>query len=123
MIVTNQTEMTRKMVESLAAATAMPNSRVGVDVEHVDVIIIENDVFVERNFTETEQEYCRKAPSPQASFAGRWSAKEAVFKSLGVPSKGAGAPLKEIEITNDANGAPIVNVSTLCTNHIFEFAR
>jgi fatty acid synthase subunit alpha len=107
---TDQTEKTRKMVESLAAATAMPNSRVGVDVEHVDAINIENEVFVERNFTEAEQEYCRKAPSPQASFAGRWSAKEAVFKSLGVPSKGSGAPLKEIEITNDANGAPTVNL-------------
>ncbi|CRG88720.1 fatty acid synthase subunit alpha, fungi type [Talaromyces islandicus] len=109
-IETDQTEKTRKMVESLAAATAMPNSRVGVDVEHVDAINIENEVFVERNFTETEQEYCRKAPSPQASFAGRWSAKEAVFKSLGVQSKGAGAPLKEIEIINDANGAPTVNL-------------
>ncbi|QKX60141.1 uncharacterized protein TRUGW13939_07284 [Talaromyces rugulosus] len=107
---TDQTEKTRKMVESLAAATAMPNSRVGVDVEHVDAINIENEVFVERNFTEAEQEYCHKAPSPQASFAGRWSAKEAVFKSLGVPSKGSGAPLKEIEITNDANGAPTVNL-------------
>lgn len=34
-------------------------------------------------------------------FVGRWSAKEAVFKSLGVPSEGAGAPLKAIEILSD----------------------
>jgi fatty acid synthase subunit alpha len=107
----SETEKTRKLVESLATATAAPNSRVGVDVEHVESINIENDTFVERNFTDREQAYCRKAPSPQASFAGRWSAKEAVFKSLGVPSKGAGAPLNEIEIINDANGAPVVNVS------------
>lgn len=116
---TDQTEKTRKMVETLATATALPNSRVGVDVEHVDAINIENEVFLERNFTATEQEYCRKAPSPQASFAGRWSAKEAVFKSLGVPSKGGGAPLKDIEIINDANGAPTVNVSTLFTDRGF----
>lgn len=106
-----ETERTRQMIESLATATAAPNSRVGVDVEKIEAINIENDVFVERNFTEREQAYCRKAPSPQSSFAGRWSAKEAVFKSLGVASKGAGAPLKEIEIINDANGAPVVHVS------------
>ena len=63
-----------------------------------------------RNFTAKEQAYCKKAPSPQASFAGRWSAKEAVFKSLGVCGKGAGAPLQDIEITNDENGAPVVEL-------------
>jgi fatty acid synthase subunit alpha len=115
-IVDKKTESTRQMVESLAKATATANSKVGVDVESVEAINIENDTFVSRNFTATEQAYCRKAPSPQASFAGRWSAKEAVFKSLGVCSKGAGAPLSDIEITNDANGAPVVTVSLL-THH------
>lgn len=105
------TESTRQMVESLAKAHAAENSKVGVDVENVDAINVTNETFVERNFTAGEQQYCRQAASPQASFAGRWSAKEAVFKSLGVSSKGAGAPLKDIEITNDANGAPVVNVS------------
>ncbi|KAL9023235.1 MAG: hypothetical protein Q9180_008319, partial [Flavoplaca navasiana] len=61
-----------------------------------------------RNFTTKEQAYCRKAADAQASFAGRWSAKEAVFKSLGVESRGAGAALKDIEITNDSKGAPVV---------------
>jgi fatty acid synthase subunit alpha len=107
-----ESESTRKIVETLAAATAGPNSQVGVDVEDVEAINIENDTFIERNFTEREQVYCRKAPNPQASFAGRWSAKEAVFKSLGVQSKGAGAPLKDIEIINDANGVPTVAVSS-----------
>ncbi|EED14198.1 fatty acid synthase alpha subunit FasA [Talaromyces stipitatus ATCC 10500] len=105
-----ESDKTRKIVESLAAATAGPNSQVGVDVEDVEAINIENDTFIERNFTEREQEYCRKAPSPQASFAGKWSAKEAVFKSLGVQSKGAGAPLKDIEIINDTNGVPVVTL-------------
>jgi fatty acid synthase subunit alpha, fungi type len=104
-------ENTRKIVETLAAATAGPNSQVGVDVEDIEAINIENDTFIGRNFTDREQAYCRKAPAPQASFAGKWSAKEAVFKSLGVQSRGAGAPLKEIEIINDANGVPVVNVS------------
>jgi fatty acid synthase subunit alpha len=101
-------ENTRKLVEHLASATAGENSKIGVDVELISSINIDNENFIERNFTPAEQEYCRKAPSPQASFAGRWSAKESVFKALGVSSKGAGAPLKDIEILSDDKGAPIV---------------
>jgi fatty acid synthase subunit alpha len=87
------------------------NKKVGVDVEDIVAINIENDTFVERNFTDKEIAYCRKSPSPQSSFAGRWSAKEAVFKSLGVKSRGAGAPLKDIEILPNKEGAPVVFVS------------
>lgn len=104
-------EGTRQMVESLAKANATDNSRVGVDVESIDALNIENETFIARNFTSVEQQYCRQAPSPQASFAGRWSAKEAVFKALGVSSKGGGAPLKDIEIVNDQNGTPQVKVN------------
>ncbi|KAI9803149.1 MAG: 3-oxoacyl-[acyl-carrier-protein] synthase [Piccolia ochrophora] len=105
-----KTEGTRQMVEQLAKATAGSNAKIGVDVESVEAFNIENETFVERNFTQKEQDYCRKAPSAQASFAGRWSAKEAVFKALGVAGKGAGAPLIEIEITNDDKGAPVVTL-------------
>ncbi|KAI9845580.1 MAG: 3-oxoacyl-[acyl-carrier-protein] synthase [Sclerophora amabilis] len=103
-----KTGSTKQMVEQLAKSAAGSNAKVGVDVESIDALNIENETFVERNFTQTEQDYCRKASSPQASFTGRWTAKEAVFKALGVSSKGAGAPLKDIEITNDAKGAPVV---------------
>ncbi|EKG20613.1 Beta-ketoacyl synthase [Macrophomina phaseolina MS6] len=105
-----KSEQTRQMVESLAKATASENSKVGVDVENISAIPIDNDTFLERNFTEKEQAYCKAAPNPHASFAGRWSAKEAVFKSLGVSGKGAGAPLKDIEVLNDENGAPVVTL-------------
>ncbi|KAL4880511.1 hypothetical protein BJY04DRAFT_191477 [Aspergillus karnatakaensis] len=103
-------ESTKVVIESLAKAHATENSKVGVDVETIDSINIENETFIERNFTANEQQYCQAAPSPRASYAGRWSAKEAVFKSLGVGSKGAGAPLKDIEIENDSNGAPTVKL-------------
>ncbi|KAI9050547.1 hypothetical protein LZ554_005708 [Drepanopeziza brunnea f. sp. 'monogermtubi'] len=105
-----KTEATKQMVESLAKGAATASNRVGVDVEDISAINIENDTFLERNFTDAERAYCLKAPSPQSSFAGKWSAKEAVFKSLGVASKGAGAPLKEIEIINNEEGAPIVTL-------------
>ncbi|KAI5815235.1 fatty acid synthase-like protein [Pyronema omphalodes] len=104
-----QLEQTAKIVENLAlhAATGS-NTRVGVDAEHISSINIDNENFIERNFTEAEIAYCNKAAHPQSSFAGRWSAKESVFKSLGVESKGAGASLKEIEIGVDEKGAPTV---------------
>lgn len=105
---------TLEMVEQLAQKMESRNNKVGVDVEDIASINIENETFVERNFTAREIEYCKQAPSPQSSFAGRWSAKEAVFKSLGVASKGAGAPLKDIEVLRDEKGAPKVTVS--CPN-------
>ena len=104
-------ESTKAMVDSLVTAKAIEGSRVGVDVESIGAINFENANFIERNFTPEEQQYCFRAPSARAAFAGKWCAKEAVFKSLGVSSKGAGAPLKDIEIVSDGNGAPTVSVS------------
>jgi fatty acid synthase subunit alpha, fungi type len=104
-------QSTKAMLKSLAEATASAGSKVGVDVEDIRAVNIDNETFVERNFTKREQAYCNKAASPAASFAGRWSAKEAVFKSLGVSSEGAGAALSSIEIVNDEKGAPVVVVS------------
>jgi len=113
-----QDKNTTEMVESLMKANASSNFNPGVDVESIDAVNISNDTFVERNFTQAEIAYCRKASNPQASFTGKWSAKEAVFKSLKVQGRGAGAPLKDIEINNDENGAPTVIVSISGTNTI-----
>lgn len=93
-----------------AAANVAGGKGVGVDVELISAINTENDTFVERNFTSEEISYCNKAPCPRSSFAGTWSAKEAVFKALGVSSKGAGAALKEIEVSRDSTGAPSVKL-------------
>ncbi|KAH7356210.1 hypothetical protein BKA66DRAFT_473751 [Pyrenochaeta sp. MPI-SDFR-AT-0127] len=103
-------EETTKMIEALTQASATANTKVGVDVEGLSALNIENDTFIERNFTEKEIAYCQKAAYPQASFTGKWSAKEAVFKSLGVQGKGAGAALRDIEILNDETGAPAVQL-------------
>ncbi|KAF2107798.1 fatty acid synthase alpha subunit FasA [Lophiotrema nucula] len=86
-----------------------PQPGIGVDIESFDSIDTSNDVFMRRNFTEAERLYCQAAPDPRASLTGRWAAKEAVFKSLGVKSKGAGAAMKEIEILSEA-GRPIVKL-------------
>ena len=89
---------------------------VGIDTEQFASIPIDNDTFIARNYTETEQEYCKNAADPQASFVGKWSAKEAVFKSLGTDSLGPGSAMSDIEILNSVDGedkgAPKVVVST-----------
>ncbi|KLU82572.1 fatty acid synthase subunit alpha [Magnaporthiopsis poae ATCC 64411] len=103
-----QSKSTIEMVEALAAQVQSKTNKVGVDFEDIEGINIDNDTFVERNFTAKEIEYCRRSANPRAAFAGRWSAKEAVFKSLGVESKGAGAALKDIEIVRNSYGAPTV---------------
>ena len=106
---------TREIVESLAAANAASaNSKVGVDVEEVENFPIDNDTFVERNFTVSERAYCAKgSKGARATFAGKWSAKEAVFKAMGVDGKGASASLRDIEISSDEKGAPVVKVRDL----------
>ncbi|KAF9311477.1 3-oxoacyl-[acyl-carrier-protein] synthase [Podila horticola] len=110
--------MTRAILETSAAESLGESSPrgVGVDVEMVSAINIENETFLERNFTAQEIEYCLSRPDPQASFAGRWSAKEAVVKAVSsfsletekVWTQGAGAGLKEIEIVMAESGAPSV---------------
>lgn len=99
-------------VNQLASQLQTKNSSVGVDIEDIDSFNIENDTFIERNFTAKEIAYCKKSAAPRSSFAGRWSAKEAVFKSLNVPSRGGGAALSDIEVLSNENGAPTVHVST-----------
>ncbi|KAI9473939.1 MAG: fatty acid synthase [Benjaminiella poitrasii] len=107
-------EVTKNILASLTEQHAGKRG-VGVDVELTNEVNIENATFIERNFTPAEIEYCQARPDPQASFAGRWSAKEAVFKAISsygnIPSDGAGAPLKDIEIKANAVGAPEVVLS------------
>ncbi|KAL7749388.1 fatty acid synthase alpha subunit Lsd1 [Sorochytrium milnesiophthora] len=94
------------------------NHGVGVDVEEVTAVNIDNATFVERNFTAAEETYCRGRPDPHASFAGKWAAKEAVIKAVSsfdlahakVWTQGDAAPLKDIEIVMAESGAPQVKL-------------
>ncbi|ODQ80013.1 hypothetical protein BABINDRAFT_8193 [Babjeviella inositovora NRRL Y-12698] len=105
--VSNNADKTAKALAGLNKS----GKGVGVDVELLSALNIDNATFIERNFTESEIAYCNKAASPHASYTGTWSAKEAVFKALGVKSEGAGASLKDIEIFRNANGAPEVKLA------------
>lgn len=95
----------RHKIEQMTKATAGPN--VGIDIELLSAINVDNETFLERNFTADERKYCDNAPDRRASYAGTWSAKEAVFKALKTEGKGAAAPLAEIEIVRTATGPEV----------------
>ncbi|HET7700390.1 MAG TPA: holo-ACP synthase [Candidatus Limnocylindria bacterium] len=61
--------------------------------------------FLERVYTEWEQRYCRHNV---LHLAGRWAAKEAVSKVLGLGVRGVG--WREIEITRTPHGQPTVTL-------------
>jgi holo-[acyl-carrier protein] synthase len=78
---------------------------VGVGVDIVEVARIENaikkrDRFVRRILTEREEVYCTTAEK----VAGRWAAKEAIVKALGIKFHPS-----QIEIINDPLGQPHVS--------------
>jgi phosphopantetheine--protein transferase-like protein len=103
--------------ENVGLASKVGNG-VGVDVALISELNIENEGFVERNFTPAEINYCKSKPDIRSSFAGRWAAKEAVIKAISSYSleaqkiwEGAGAPLKDIEVVMAESGAPKVLLS------------
>ena len=72
--------------------------------------------FLDKLFSQKEQEYCKKFADPTARYTVRFCAKEAVVKSLG---RGFGKEIAfhDIEILNDASGKPTVLLSPKASNH------
>ncbi|KAI8915921.1 hypothetical protein EDD86DRAFT_221808, partial [Gorgonomyces haynaldii] len=85
---------------------------VGMDVQVIQDISMD-PVFLERNLTPAEIEYCQSSPDPVSSVAGRWAAKEACIKAVSNATNESlwdspGAPLKDIEIVRLPGQAPQV---------------
>jgi holo-[acyl-carrier protein] synthase len=76
---------------------------VGIDIVEVERIekALKQSRFAPRILTEREEAYCTSA----TKVAGRWAAKEAIIKALGVPIM-----MKDIEILNDQLGQPHVTI-------------
>jgi len=96
-------------------AVATPPVPEGTTELGIDIIKVERiaaalkkfgDRFPRRVLTEAEQSYVRNRPQ---NFAGRWAAKEAVSKVLGLGVRGVG--WTEIEIVRLPTGAPAVRLS------------
>ena len=88
---------------------------IGVGIDTEPFLRAENSdlqgIFAHRNFTAEERAMVERSADPPRALTGKWSAKEAVFKSFGVKSKGAGAAMKDIEVLSGKEGEPVVKVS------------
>ena len=97
------------MRSSTAAEDRVPRSEVGIDIIETARIrgVLERHParFLSRVYTEWERRYCR---DNVLHLSGRWAAKEAVSKVLGLGVRGVG--WREIEITRTPAGQPTVRL-------------
>ena len=70
--------------------------------------------FLDRIYTESEQDYCQSKGIPQIHYAGRFAAKEAVMKALKSSGFQKAISFKSIEIRSGNNGEPIVALHFPC---------
>src|SRR5947207_13626367 len=75
------------------------NDRIGQSIEKFGAR------FLNRIYTEGEQEYCTKCANPAIHFAARFAAKEAAFKALGT-GWAAGVKWKDIAVERLDSGKP-----------------
>ncbi len=82
-----------------------------VKIERIEKIIKRwGNNFNSRIFTPLERDYCEKKKDNKfQSYAGKFAAKEALLKALGLGLREAN--WKEIEIKNDELGQPIIDAS------------
>ena len=84
-----------------------------IEVSRIKKLIKEKgDKFLNRIYTKNEINYCEsKGLNKYQHYAGRFAAKEAVFKVLnGETDSGNSLTFKNIEILNKNDGAPYVNI-------------
>jgi holo-[acyl-carrier protein] synthase len=87
---------------------------IGLGMDLVDITAFEKNVqseaFLRKVFTEAEMQECHSVVNSTERFAGRFAAKEACMKALGHGIRQE-VWFTQIEVLNDANGAPYVQVS------------
>ncbi len=94
--------------------TMKEDSILGLGTDIIEIARIQESIarhgqhFLDRLFTHQEQEYCLKYKDAAPHFAGRFAAKEAVAKALGI---GFGAKLSwlDFEILGDEYNKPTVH--------------
>ena len=90
----------------------------GVDIIEVDRIkkAVEDlsDSFLNRDYTKKELEYCQKSNKMKYQhLATRFAGKEAVFKAISGYIDRSKLMWQDIEVENDANGRPKINMDKL----------
>lgn len=90
-----------------------------VEIERIKDAIDKNSRFLYRFFTEDEIEYFKSKNFKTETIAGNFAAKEAVSKSIGTGIRGY--EFKDIEITRNSLGKPIVkiynNLKQICIDY------
>jgi holo-[acyl-carrier protein] synthase len=87
----------------------------GLGVDIVEVARIEKilkkwgERFLQRVFTQKEQDYCSRKAHPEQSLAARFAAKEAVLKAIGTGLSG-GVNWTDVEVVNTESGKPEVRL-------------
>lgn len=87
----------------------------GVGTEIVDVLRIaklierHGELFIGRVYTEHEIGYCASRNAATQHYAGRWAAKEAILKALGV-GWAPGVGWRDVEVRATATGPPTVRL-------------
>jgi holo-[acyl-carrier protein] synthase len=66
--------------------------------------------FLNHVFTKLEQNICDCKNSPPIHYSGKFAAKEAVKKALLSAKSSPHIPVKSIEIRNETDGAPVVQI-------------
>ena len=96
----------------------------GVDIIEVDrikeAIESQGEIFLNKVYTQNEINYCKDTNKMKYQhYAARFAAKEAVFKAISSKIENNKQDIwKSIEILNDENGKPIVNISKLNLKNI-----
>src|SRR5580704_10207041 len=88
-----------------------------IEVERVAVKIRKNKGFRELVFSMKEIEYCETKTNKFEHYAARFAAKEAFFKALGT-GWAENTQFNEVEVSNDADGKPEINLLGLTLNTI-----
>lgn len=96
---------------------------VGIDIENINSFPIAEDYreneFYKMNFSQQEISYCLLQKDPRISFAGKFSAKEALIKA---DNSLINIPFYKLEILNNNEGRPIFNNFSLSVSHTSEYA-
>jgi holo-[acyl-carrier protein] synthase len=67
------------------------------------------ELFINRVYTPEEIRYCQNRRQATQHFTGRWAAKEAILKALGIVRR-RGIAWRDIEIRSPAGGPPVAIV-------------
>ncbi len=91
-----------------------------VKIERIEKIIKKwGDNFIFRIFTPLEREYCEiKKGNKFQSYAGKFAAKEALLKALGLGLRGVN--WKDIEVLNNKLGQPVIKLTGKLKEITFE---